>query len=132
MPGTRQAAVRQRDMVNGYDPVTGADQQAAPADMGLLARVSTPREISVGDTAQTFSFELDGELTKLVSLIPLTSMLRIIVDYATDVVIQHDSYDLPASKTVSVTADSKGVMIRWQARLMPPLHWPMIARQRRF
>lgn len=101
-------------------------------DVALYPRVNGPKEISVGDTAQTFAFDLDDDLIKLVSLIPNGSMLRIVVRYATDAVVQRDVYELPATDPLTISADSHGVVVRWQARLLPLLPWPMIARKRRF
>ncbi len=118
--------------MNAYQPVPIADPQLAPVDVALYPRVNGPKEISVGDTAQTFAFDRDDDLTKLVSLIPNRSTLRIVVRYATDVVVQQDAYELPASAGLTVIADSHGVVVRWQARLLPPLPWPVIARKRRF
>jgi len=97
-----------------------------------LPRIRGPREISVDVTAQTFAFELDDDLTKLVSLIPNRSRLRIVVRYASDVVVQQDAYELPASTGLTITADSQGIVVRWQARLLPLLPWPFVTRKRRF
>lgn len=133
MPETRITANWQRMTVNAYQPIPIADPQVAPVDAALLyPRVNGPKVISVGETAQTFAFELDDDLTKLVSLIPSTSTLRVVVRYATDVVVQQDSYELPVGTTLTVTADSQGIVVRWQARLLPLLPWPVIARERRF
>lgn len=104
-----------------------------PVDVALAyPRVDGPKEVSVGDVAQTFAFALDDELTKLVSLIPTRSILRIVVRYATDVVVQQDTYELPASNSLAVTADSQGIVVRWQGRLLPLLPWPLVTRKRRF
>ncbi|WP_421759097.1 hypothetical protein [Devosia sp.] len=133
MPGTRKTANWQRIAVNAYQPIPIADPHVVPVDAALLyPRVKGPKDIIVGNTAQTFAFQLDDDLTKLVSLIPNKSILRVVVRYATDVVVQQDSYELPASTTPTVTADSQGIIVRWQARLLPRLPWPLVARKRRF
>ena len=133
MSGTRKTANRQKSTVNAYQPIPIADPQVAPVDAALLyPRVRGPKEISIGDTAQTFAFELDDDLTKLVSVIPGKSILRVVVRFATDVVVQQDNYELPASTTLTIVADSQGIVVRWQARLLPLLPWPVIARKRRF
>ena len=101
-------------------------------DVALYPRVNAPKDISLGDTAQTFAFDLDDDLIKLVSLIPNGTILRVVVRYATDVVVQQDIYEVPATDPLTITADSHGVVVRWQARLLPPLPRPVIARKRRF
>jgi hypothetical protein len=93
----------------------------------------TPSQnIDLPEAERSFAFTLDNDLIKLVTIEPGNGRLSVHVRYATDTVMQDDRYEVTLSSRPQIVADAMGIVVTWQAPLLPWFGWPMLRRSRRF
>jgi hypothetical protein len=90
------------------------------------------QDLPLPSDRQSFAFEVDRDLTKLVTISPFAGRMAIRVRYATDVVMEDHQHVLAVPGTARMSVDDLGVVISWRQRLIPGLAWPAIRRARRF
>jgi len=81
-----------------------------PASVRLLLGPSGAAEAWPGDV-QTFSFDLDDDLAKLVTVRRLAEGLGVEVQYGRDHVLRHDRYIVPVARPPLIARTELGVSI---------------------
>lgn len=110
-----------------------------PSDFAAIATSAQEVEpraplhrVTLADGEQSYSFTLDNDLIKLVTLTPGPGQLDVRVRYATDTVVQDDRHVVPLSSDPEISADGLGLVVSWRASLIPGLSWPQMRKSRRF
>jgi len=114
-------------------------QQALPTDMELLTATAEgiepgapQRAVKVPPGETTYSFTMDNDLFKLVTLRPGHNSLSVLVRYATDIVVEQHRHTINNARSSTILVDGMGLVVKWRTPLIPGLQWPEIGRTRRF
>jgi hypothetical protein len=106
------------------------------ATLAATARGIEPRaplhQLALPAGGQSYAFNLDNDLIKLVTLTPGPGTLTIRVRYATDSVLEDARHVLSLSSAPDISADGLGLLISWRTPLIPGVPWPQIRKSRRF
>lgn len=102
--------------------VTGAQFASAHLVWGDQAGGDHAPASPVGQ--QSYAFELDDDLTKVITIQATTTGLEIEVRYGGDYLLQHDRYRIPLERPPCIAETALGVTVKVTRRVLPWLAWP--------
>ena len=73
---------------------------------------------------QSYAFELDDDLTKVINIQATSTGLEIEVRYGRDYLLQQDRYSIPLERAPSIAETELGVTVKVTRRVLPWLAWP--------
>jgi len=72
----------------------------------------------------SYSFDLDDDLAKLVTIQAVPGGLEVDVQYGRDHLMRHDRYTMPLDRPPRITCGKIGVTVEAVRPLLPGLGWP--------
>lgn len=119
-------------MVKEMDQPEPAVTEARAASVGLRFGQDGPETGARSLAAQQFSFDLDDDLAKLVTIRPLSGGMEVEVQYGRDYVLRLDRHVIRLARPPRITRTQLGVTIVTTGPLLPGVDWVQVQKTYRF